>query len=158
MLPAPLTAGFAGAASIQAHSRAHKELNPPGLGRLQSKENEPSAAPIAHICTAGRAPRTARGRSPASRALQTLPAFLGLSAFMESSTKSSSDKVSAAPRLLQPCACPVSSRLLVKLLRKRVLKFKPGVPSSPPHSGQEPPSPFPSLRSEARSQHLSGVV
>lgn len=46
--------------------------------------------------------------------------------------------------------------LVFELLRKRVLKFKPrGAELSSSLSGQEPPSPFPKLRSKAQSQHLS---
>lgn len=45
--------------------------------------------------------------------------------------------------------------LVFKLLRKRVLKFKPrGAELSSSLSGQGPPSPFPNLRSKADSQHL----
>lgn len=43
---------------MKSHLRAHKELNPPGLGCLQSKENNPRAAPIKHICTVERAPHS----------------------------------------------------------------------------------------------------
>lgn len=162
MLPATPAAVFAGAASI----KAHKELNPPGLRCLQSKENNPLSAPITHICTAGRAPR--RHRSPASRALETLPAFLGFSPrsyfFTKSSIKNPRQGKLLPSRPPQPCSCPavpdgspgIRRILVLKLLRKRVLKFKPrGAELSSSLSGQEPPSPFPNLRSKAASQHLS---
>lgn len=62
---------------------------------------------------------------------------------------------SPAPARLSRRLARDTTILVFKLLRKRVLKFKPrGAELSSSLSGQGPPSPFPNLRSKADSQHL----
>lgn len=62
---------------------------------------------------------------------------------------------SPAPAWLSGRLTQDTTILFFKLLRKRVLKFKPrGVELSSSLSGEEPPSPFPTLRSKGESPNI----